>query len=200
MVASLISVSSARWAQPVISATRIRRSPSAGWVCGRSFGEGGGTRAGRHLQHRPEPRVGHQPREGPAEPGPVQRQPEAARMGQDPRQRPAQHPVHERAAVGALDVGAGVIDEVHVVHARRAGGHAGEAGQAAVDVKHRLGVGRPIVLQHVLDEVDAPAGAVELVAQGDVGRAGRRAEAAVDAGAQDLVRARRLRVAELLGG
>ena len=42
-------------------------------------------------------------------------------------------------------------------------------------------------LQHLLDEVDAPARAVELVAQQLIGRAGRRAEAAVHAAAQDGV-------------
>src|SRR4051794_41009758 len=56
-----------------------------------------------------------------------------------------------------------------------------------------------LVLQHILDEVDSPARAVELVAQEDVGRTGRRAEAAVDAGPQDVVRDRRVGVLELLG-
>ena len=42
-------------------------------------------------------------------------------------------------------------------------------------------------LEHLLDQVDAPARAVELVAQQLIGRAGRRAETAVHAGAQDRV-------------
>ena len=46
---------------------------------------------------------------------------------------------------------------MHVVHAGRAGRHAGEAGEAAVDVLDDLGRSRPVVLQHVLDQVDAPA-------------------------------------------
>ena len=112
---------------------------------------------GRHVEHGPEPRIGHQPLEGPAQARGVERQPEAARVGQDPRERPAQGTVHEGPAIGALDVGAGVIDEMHVVHARRTGRHAGEAREAPVDVENRLGVGRPVVLQHVLDEVDAAA-------------------------------------------
>ena len=41
-------------------------------------------------------------------------------------------------------------------------------------------------LQHVLDQVDAAARAVELVAEQHIGRAGRGAEAAMHAGAQDL--------------
>ena len=42
--------------------------------------------------------------------------------------------VLEAARARLLDVRAGVVDEVHVVDAARAGGHAGQAGQAAVDV------------------------------------------------------------------
>ena len=40
----------------------------------------------------------------------------------------------ERPPVGLLDMDAGLVDQMHVVDARGAGGHAGEAGQAAVDV------------------------------------------------------------------
>ena len=94
-------------------------------------------------------------------------------------------------------MGAGVVDQVHVVDARRAGRHAGEARQAAVDMRDDLGVGRPAVLQHVLDQVDAAARRIELVAEGDVGRAGRRAEAAMHAIAQDLFRLRDMRIGEL---
>ena len=68
----------------------------------------------------------------------------AARSGQRPR-------------VGLLDMRARMIDQMHVVHARRAGGHAGEARQAAVDVLDHLAGRGPVVLQHVLDQVDAPA-------------------------------------------
>jgi len=64
------------------------------------------------------------------------------------------------------------------------GGLAGAAGEAAVEVKLRaspdLGA-----FQHLLDQVDPAARAVKLVAQELVGRAGRRAEAAVHAAAQD---------------
>jgi hypothetical protein len=78
-----------------------------------------------------------------------------------------------------------MVDKMHVVHAGGAGGHAGEAGQAAVDVLDHLFVRRPVVLQHVLDEVDPAARRVELIAERHIGRAGRRAEAAVHAFADD---------------
>ena len=85
-------------------------------------------------------------------------------------------------------MGAGMVDQMHVVDARRAGRHAGEAGQAAVDMGDDLLVGRPAVLQHVLDQVDAAARAVELVAERHIGRTGRGAEAAMHAFAQDASR------------
>jgi hypothetical protein len=55
-----------------------------------------------------------------------------------------------------LDAHPREIDEMHVVHTARAGGHAGEAGQATVDVvgdRRRDGA----LLEHLLDQVDAAA-------------------------------------------
>ena len=49
------------------------------------------------------------------------------------------------------------------------------------------GVGGCVLLQHVLDQVDAPARAVPLVAEQRIGGAGGEAEAAMDAGAEHLV-------------
>ena len=60
-----------------------------------------------------------------------------------------------------------------------------------------LGRGRAVVLQHVLDQVDAPPRAVELVAEQNIGRASRSAEPAMDAGAQDLFGDIGVRVGEL---
>ena len=95
----------------------------------------------------------------------LQRQPEPPRIGQQRGQQRAQQALAERAPVGLLDVGAGVIDQVHVVHAGRTGRHAGEARQAAVDMLGHLRRRRPVLLQHVLDQVDAPARPIELVAE-----------------------------------
>ena len=93
-----------------------------------------------------------------------------------------------------------MIDQVHVVHAGRTGGHAGQAGQAAVDVPHHLLGGGTAGLQHVLDQVDAAARAVEFVAEQQEGRAGGGAEAAMHAGAQHLVGRGGVRIAQLLRG
>ena len=99
----------------------------------------------------------------------------------------AQQALKDRAAVGFLDMGAGLVDQVHVVDARRACRHARQARQAAVDVLHRLCRRRLALFQHVLDEIDAAARAVEFIAQQHIGRAGGGAEAAMHALPQDGV-------------
>ena len=95
---------------------------------------------------------------------------------------------------------AGVVDEMHVMDAGRTGRHAGEARQAAVDMQRDLRRRRPVVLKHVLDEVDAAAGRIELVAVQHVGRAGGGAKAAMHAGAQNLFRLGHIRISELREG
>ena len=94
----------------------------------------------------------------------------------------------------------GVIDQVHVVDARWTRRHTGEAGQATIDVHGDLGRRRPIVLQHLLDEVDAPAWRIEFVAVEHIGRTSRGAEAAMHAGAQDFLRFRGVRIGQLSEG
>ena len=78
------------------------------------------------------------------------------------------------------------VEQPAVLDAGRTGRLAAAAGEAAVEVQLRLR-GRRRAFEHLLDEVDAPARAVELVAQELVGRAGRGAEPAVDAATQDGV-------------
>ena len=130
----------------------------------------------------------------------MERQPEALRVRHHLCEHGAQQALGQRPAVRALDVGAGMVDQVHVVDAGRTGRHAGEAGQAAVDMSGDLLRRRPVVLQHVLDQVDAPARRIELIAVEHIGRAGRGAKAAVHAGAQDLFRFRDMRVGQLREG
>src|SRR3984893_15395 len=92
---------------------------------------------------------------------------------------------------------AGVINQVHVVHAGGTGGHAGKTGKEAIDVPNDFGSRRPAALKHVLDQVDAPARGIELIPKQHVGRTGCRTEAAVNAGAQDSVRFRGIGIGEL---
>ena len=63
-------------------------------------------------------------------------------------------------------------------------------------MKLRLG-GNRAALEHLLDQIDAPARAVELVAEQLIRRTRRGAEAAMHAGAQDLLRDRGLRIGQL---
>ena len=67
-------------------------------------------------------------------------------------------------------------------------------------IKDMLENGRPAVLQHVLDQIDAAARTVELVAERHIGRTGGRAEAAMHAFAQDRLGCGNMRIGELLGG
>src|SRR5690606_31653347 len=78
------------------------------------------------------------------------------------------------------------IDQLAVFHARRAGGFTVAAREAAVEVQLRGFADRP-ALEHFLYEVNAPARAVELVAQFLIRGARGLAEAAMHATAQDLV-------------
>ena len=161
---------------------------------------GPGARARREPQRggeRLQPDGGEQRRERPRQRGRHRRPAQPRRIRHHPREERAHQPVEQRPAIGLLDMRAGVIDEVHVVHARRARGHAGEARQAAVDMGDDVLGRRPVVLQHVLDQVDAPARRVALVAEQHIGRAGRGAEAAMHAGAQDLVGLRDVRIGKL---
>ena len=80
-----------------------------------------------------------------------------------------------------LGLGAGVLEQLGVVHARRAGGHAREAAEAEI---HFVGEGLRRLKLAVGDgahEGDAAARGVALELGGVVGRAGGQAEAAVHA-------------------
>src|SRR5581483_10948415 len=76
-----------------------------------------------------------------------------------------------------------------VLDAGRARRLATAAGQTAIQMSLRCACGLR-TLQDLFDLVDAASGAVQLIAQDLVRRAGREAEPAMDASAQDLVRAR----------
>ena len=112
----------------------------------------------------------------------------------------AQPALEQRPPIRLLDVHARVIDEVLVVDARRARRHARETRKAAIEVRHDLRARRPVVLEHLLDQVDPAARAVELVSEQHVRRTGRSAEAAVHALAQDRLARGDARILQLRGG
>ena len=196
MAAWLMRGASTCWAQPCSSATRPRRSPMAGKTLppeGPGAGRPFGASASIALIRRNRPGVAaasrrrQQGRERPAEPRHDHAGAKQVRPRQHQRQHRAQGPLGQRPRIVPLDPDPRLIDQMHVVHARRTGGHAGEAGQAAVDMLDHLRRRRAVLFQHLLDQVDPPARAIELVAEQHIGRTGRGAEPAMHAGAQDLV-------------
>src|SRR4029453_19000947 len=140
--------------------------------------------------------AGEKTAERPGKPPERQSEPEAARIGQHLGQEEAQALLLWRAMALCLDARPGKIDEMHVIDAARAGGHAGEAGEAAIDVVgHRRRY--LALLEHLLHQVDAAARAVALIPREHIGRAGRGAEAAMHAALQDRIRAGDGRIGEL---
>ena len=79
------------------------------------------------------------------------------------------------------------VHEMPVAHARGTRRLAAETGEAAVEMQLRASRSARRALEHLLDEIDAAARTVELVAEELVGRTRRGAEAAVHARAQDRV-------------
>ena len=148
---------------------------------GRRRGRQRGRSQTDHRGHRLEANPGQQGGEGLAENRKAQGLPKAPIVRQHVPQQAAQPAVKSWPPIGLFDPDPRMIDQVHVVHPGRARGHAGEAGQAAVDVLDHLPGCRPLALQHVLDQINAPARAIELVAQQHIGRAGRGTESAMHA-------------------
>ena len=93
-------------------------------------------------------------------------------------QRPRHALVHEFASQ---------VDQPPVLDAGRAGSLAGAAGEAPIEVVAGGFAGRP-ALDELLDQVDASARTVELVARHAIGGAGRQAEPAMDAVAEQRLR------------
>ena len=101
--------------------------------------------------------AGDQAGEATHQPGQAHGGAEARGIGQDHRQHAAQQALRQGAVIGLLDMPAGMIDEVHVVHPGGAGCHAAQAGEAAINMAGLQLGGGAAILQHVLDEVDAAA-------------------------------------------
>ena len=197
MAAWLMRGASTCWAQPCSSATRPRRSPMAAKDAA-ARGSRRRQAVRRERQHRLDPpqqagrrRPHRTPAAAPQAAGPSRAMIMLARnssgRGSTSASTARNSPLGQRPRIVPLDPDPRLIDQMHVVHARRTGGHAGEAGQAAVDMLDHLRRRRAVLFQHLLDQVDPPARAIELVAEQHIGRTGRGAEPAMHAGAQDLV-------------
>jgi hypothetical protein len=78
------------------------------------------------------------------------------------------------------------VQQSPVLHARGAGGFAGAAGEAAVEMQLCL-CGSRISFKYLFYKINSSAWTIELIAQQLIGRASRSAETAVHAFAQDGV-------------
>ncbi len=163
----------------------------------RQSGRCKGQHGSQRLQRR---EAAKQWTEGLAYPGKFQRRAKARRIWQHEGQNIADQPVHQRAAVGVFHMHTSIVDQVHVVHARGAGGGAGKTGQAAIQMLDDVRIGGATVFQHILDEVDASARTIQFVTQRHIGGTGRRAEAAMHAAAQNGLGFCHMRIGKLLGG
>ena len=148
---------------------------------------------GRHQPLRPGAQVGRgharrereganagrkRPRQGAQEPRPGGEREHAALDG-----ALAQRPRRPLAAQRPR-----ALDEDVVAHAARAGGHARQAAEAAVEVAGDRRVELDLAAVDQVHQVDAAAGRVHLVSPERVGRARRQAEPAVHAGVEQLAR------------
>jgi hypothetical protein len=115
-------------------------------------------------------------------------------------QNPAQDAVAQGAFVGLFHIGTRLINQVHVIHARRAGCHAGKAGQATIQMFDGARISGPPGFQHFLDQVDPPTRAVQLVPQDLICRASRGAKAAMHARPQDRICLGQRGIAQLFSG
>ena len=192
----------------LLDATGEERHPSHRWPLGN---EGRRERVGssrwrscrrrcrRQLDEMAEaPR--HQRRRDPTEPPQAHGPAEASRIGQQPDQQGAQEAVGERTAIHLIKARAGLLQQAGEDDAARAGGLAGQAAEAVVDVgDDPVLTGSDAALQNALDQVDAAPGSLELVAGKQVGGTGGVAESTVYAGAEHLFGYLDIRVVLQLG-
>ena len=93
-----------------------------------------------------------------------------------------------------------MIDQMHIMNARGTGCHARQTGEAAINMLDHFSARRAIILQHILDEINAATRTIQFIAQEEIGRARRRAKAAMDTAAQDFFRFSNMAIGQLNGG
>ena len=157
------------------SATRPRGSPAAGV-------KAGGASRERQRRRDLDERAGSgaaTARHGRAARG--QRDAQPARVGEGGEEQASQYAVAAPRVRLLLDRVARRLDQHVVRDARGAGRDAGHAAEAAVEVLDDRPVERDRAVQSRLHQLDSAARRVHLLAPEHVRRAGRQAEAAVDA-------------------
>ena len=69
--------------------------------------------------------------------------------------------------------------------------------RATINMLRYLGIGRSVVFQHILDQIDASPGRIHLIAQSNVGWAGGGAKSTMHTIAQDCVRIGNIGISKL---
>ena len=138
----------------------------------------------------------HQPLESEALPGPQLRghPAQAAGIGEEREDQPAEQPVSERPLDVTLDLRTRRLHQLVVAHAGRTRGQARHAAEAGVEVPRELRRDPRLAFQGHLQQVNPPARRIGLAAPQRVGRARRQTEAAVDAVGEQVGRGRTVRV------
>ena len=152
----------------------------------------------RYEGGEPAERPGKECGNRPDQAGGPHRPPDLTRIGQNAAQQIAKQALHQRPLVGPLHMASRMIHQMHVMNTGGTGRHAGQTGQTPVDMFGDFRVRRPVILQHVLDQINSTTGRIEFVAQGHISRAGGSAKSAVDAIAQNLVGPLNRRILKLL--
>ena len=135
----------------------------------RSDGAPRGARRGQPARHEPREREKRR------------QDTQAAGVGSQREHGSPQSRSRRRAPPVALELGARVLDQLVVLDAGRAGGHAGHAAEAVVDVLDQRSRELAALLEARPHQHDPTARGVHLLAPQRVGRAGGQAEAAVHA-------------------
>ena len=82
-----------------------------------------------------------------------------------------------------------MINQMHIMHARRARRHTSQTRQAAIHMFDGFFIRDTLVFQHVFDQVNPAPGAVQLIAERHIGRARGSAKPAMHTGPQDFIAA-----------
>ena len=117
----------------------------------------------RDLKHGAQPRIWQHFSKRIADFSAQKRQPEPHGIGQNFRQDPPQQAIIPTAPVVLLDIFAGVIDQMHIMHTGRARRHTGKTRQATVDMLDRMRIRFASFFQHILHKVNTTTRAVQLI-------------------------------------
>ncbi len=122
---------------------------------------------------------------------------ESVRIGEYEREQVPQHPVAGPPPHTKLNFRPGMVNQMLIVHVRRTGRHAAEAGEACIEMVHSFSARLISRFQHFLDQINPTARARSFVSGYEIGRASRQTEAAVNTIAKRLIAGLEIAVLEL---